>query len=433
MRTKSLLRKAIGAAVALASVASVSTSIFAADWPQWRGPNRDGVSAEKGWMTKWPEKGPKVLWKAYVHGGYSSFAVVGGRVYTMGNALDKPGPDGKYKKDEEGRALGSDIIWCLDAETGNVLWKHSYPAPAEGTQSTPAVYDGRVYTLGRFGQICCLDAADGRPIWSKNLLSDFGGKLRPYSGYACSPLVVQNVVIVGGGGEAQVLALDRKTGHLAWKSGPGAGAAESSPVPYDAGGKPGVVMLTPKVALGVDATAGKELWRYPWKWPAVRACATPVVHGDRVFFSGAGQYPLGVVLQLPPSGPKEVWTSREMGISFHTGVQVDGYLYGPHSASDNVEDTTFRCVSWATGEVKWKKEGLGLAPAISADGKLILTTDDGSLVVAEASPNGYKELARAKVMDGGYGQCWICPVLCDGRLYTRQHWGKLLCLDVKGP
>ncbi len=90
-------------------------------------------------------------------------------------------------------------------------------------------------------------------------------------------------------------------------------------------------------------------------------------------------------------------------------------------------------MSWATGEVKWKKEGLGLAPAISADGKLILTTDDGSLVVAEALPNGYKELARAKVMDGGYAQCWVCPVLCDGRLYTRRHWGNLLCLDLKGP
>jgi len=428
MRTKSLLRKAIGAAVALASVASVSTSIFAADWPQWRGPNRDGVSAEKGWMTKWPEKGPKVLWKAYVHGGYSSFAVVGGRVYTMGNALDKPGPDGKYKKDEEGRALGREIVCCLDAETGNVLWKHSYPAPAEGTQSTPAVYDGRVYTLGRFGQICCLDAADGRPIWSKNLLSDFGGKLRPYSGYACSPLVVQNVVIVGGGGEAQVLALDRKTGHLAWKSGPGAGAAESSPVPYDAGGKPGVVMLTPKVALGLNAVSGDELWRYPWKGGGY-TIPTPLVHGDRVLLSVFPRDGLSLMLQLTSSGPKEVWKTKGMGLLFHSGVLVDGHVYGPYSNSGEADTTLLQCVSWDTGEVKWTHAGFGFSPLVAADGKLILITDDGELVVAEASPKAYKELARAKVFPSK-SKSWVCPVLCGGRIYCRGG-ENAVCLDVK--
>jgi len=415
--------------VAVADLPGGLPTACGADWPQWRGPNRDGVSTERGWTTRWPEKGPKVLWKANVDGGYSSFAVAGGRVYTMGNALDKPGPDGKYKKDEEGRALGREIVCCLDAETGKVLWKHSYPAPAEGTQSTPAVYDGRVYTLGRFGQICCLDAADGRPIWSHNLLSDFGGKLRPYSGYACSPLVVQNVVIVHAGGDALVLALDRKTGHLAWKSGPGAGAAESSPVPYDAGGKPGVVMLTPKVALGLNAVNGDELWRYPWKGGGY-TIPTPLVHADRVLLSVFPRDGLSLMLQLTSGGPKEAWKTSGMGLLFHSGVLVDGHVYGPYSNSGEADTTLLQCVSWDTGEVKWTHAGFGFSPLVAADGKLILMTDDGELVVAEASPKAYEELARAKVFPSK-SKSWVCPVLCSGRIYCR-HGEDVVCLDVEG-
>ncbi len=208
--------------IAVADLLGGIPTAQAADWPQWRGPNRDGISIEKDWTTKWPAKGPKLLWQAPVGGGYSSVAVIGTRLYTMGFALGEPGPDKQYKKDENGRRVGKDIVWCLDAETGKVLWKHTYPAPGDDTFGTPAVYDGRVYTFGRFGQLLCLDAAEGRVLWSKNVIGDFKGK-RPYDGYACSPLVVQDRVIVEGGGEAQVLAVNRKTGQLAWKCGTGAG------------------------------------------------------------------------------------------------------------------------------------------------------------------------------------------------------------------
>ncbi len=418
-------------AIVVDELLGVTAEARAADWPQWRGPNRDGISIEKDWTTKWPAKGPKLLWQAPVGGGYSSVAVVGSRVYTMGFELDEPGPDKQYKKDESGRRLGKDIVWCLDAGSGKVLWKHTYPAPGDDTFSTPAVCDGRVYTLGRFGQLFCLDAADGRVVWHKNVIDDFGGK-RPYDGYACSPLVLQNRVVVEGGGQALLLALDGKTGQLAWKRGTGDAAGMSSPVPYLADGKPAVLMLTPKAALGVNAVGGEELWQYPWKWGGY-TIATPLVHGDRVLFTGFPRKSFSVMLQLTSSGPKEIWKNAAIGLLFHSGVLVDGHVYGPHSIAGAAESTVLRCVSWDTGEVKWTHEGLGFTPLISVNGKLILTTDDGSLVVAEASPKGYKELARAKVMDGGYAQCWICPVLCDGKLYTRRHWGNLLCLDLKGP
>ena len=173
------------------------------------------------------------------------------------------------------------------------------------------------------------------------------------------------------------------------------GAAESSPVPYDAGGKPGVVVLTPKVALGLNADSGEELWRYPWKGGGY-TIPTPLVHGDRVLLSVFPSDGLSLMLQLTSSGPKEVWKTKGMGLLFHSGVLVDGHVYGPYSNSGEADSTLLQCVSWETGEVKWTHAGFGFSPLVAADGKLILVTDDGELVVAEASPKAYKELARAR-------------------------------------
>ena len=268
----------------------------AADWPQWRGPNRDGISVEKGWTSQWPEKGPKVVWKAKVHTGMSCFAIVGNRLYTMGFLMDKPGPGGKCKRDEEGRAMGRDFVWCLDAETGKVIWKHSYPAFGNETYSTPTVHDGRVYTLGRFGPLLCFDAATGGVTWGKNLVTDFGAK-QPYYGYACSPLVVGDILVVEcGGKDVLVLGLDAKTGRLRWKCGKGP-AGFSSPVTYQFGGKTGVVVLTPSVAMGVNPANGEPLWQIPWNMES-SACATPIVSGDRIFLSGAGKELMNRLLQL---------------------------------------------------------------------------------------------------------------------------------------
>ena len=403
----------------------------AADWPQWRGPNRDGISVEKSWTSQWPEKGPKALWKAKVSTGMSSCAIVGNRLYTMGFLLDKPGPGGKYEKDEEGRALGKDFVWCLDAGTGKMVWEHSYPAFGNETYSTPTVHDGRVYTLGRFGQLLCLDAASGRIVWNKNLVKDFGGK-RPYYGYACSPLVVRDVLVVEcGGKEALVLGLDAKTGQPRWKCGKGE-AGFSSAVSYEFGGKTGLVLLTPAIALAVNAANGEELWRYPWKErkEGVSPCTTPIVYGDKVFLSGSGNDRMDVLLQMTGDKPKVVWQNEEMANYFQSCVLLDGYLYGTHSLDHTSKSASMRCVRFETGEVQWEKKGLGHAPLMAADGKLIIMEEQGNLIVAEATPKAFKELARAKVLDG---QCWTCPVLCGGRLYCRNTGGDLVCLDVKGP
>ena len=414
--------------IAVAALLGGTPTARSADWPQWRGPNRDGISIEKDWTTSWPEKGPKVLWKAKVYTGMSSFAVVGNRLYTMGFLMDKPGPDGKYKKDEEGRALGRDFVWCLDAETGAEVWKHSYPGRGNETYSTPTVHDGRVYTLGRFGQLLCFDAVTGRVAWGKNLVQDFGAK-QPYYGYACSPLVVGDLLVVEcGGKDALVLALNTKSGQPRWKCGKGP-AGFSSPVAYQFGGKTGVVVLTPTVAMGVDPANGEQLWQVPCRMES-SACATPIISGDKIFLSGAGKTLMNRLLQLTSGEPRVLWQNEKMNSYFQSSVLLGGHLYGTHNLDHLPENASLRCLRLDSGEVKWEKAGLGHAPLMAADGKLIIMEEQGNLIVAEASPKAFKELARAKVLDG---QCWTCPVLCGGKLYCRNTGGDVVCLDLQGP
>ncbi len=278
---------------------------------------------------------------------------------------------------------------------------------------------------------CASTPLRGASSGTRNLVKDFGGK-RPYYGYACSPLLVRDVLVVEcGGKEALVLGLDAKTGQPRWKCGKGE-AGFSSAVSYEFGGKTGLVLLTPAIALGINAANGEELWRYPWKErkEGVSPCTTPIVYGDKVFLSGSGNDRMDVLLQMTGDNPKVVWQNEEMANYFQSCVLVNGHLYGTHSLDHTSKSASLRCVRFETGEVKWEKKGFGHAPLMAADGKLIIMEEQGNLIVAEASPKVFKELARAKVLDG---QCWTCPVLCGGRLYCRNTGGDLVCLDVKGP
>jgi len=409
----------------------------AGDWPQWRGPNRDGISTEKGWLTQWPKGGPKMLWKAKVGSGHCSVAIAGDRLYTMG-FLWKTNTDGKPVKDKDGKSIGSHVVYCLEASTGKEVWKYAYEFPmvSSGDQahSTPTVHDGFVYSLSVLGKLFCFDAASGKVIWSKDLIKDFNGK-RPYYGYSGSPLIVQDLVVVmGGGQQGLVVALHRKTGQTVWQYGKDGTAGDyslhSSPVPYEASGKKsGIVICIPGAVVGVCSRDGKELWRHPSD--EAPTMATPVVCGDKVFFSGSGAGRQAVLLQLTQDQPKVVWQNKEMTQCWQSSVLVDGYLYGTHAANGgDAKRTSVRCVAFDSGTVKWEQAGFGHAPLIAADGKLIIMDERGELVVAEASPKEFKELARVKVLGG---RCWGCPVLCRGRIYCRNEGGDLVCLDVKAP
>ena len=376
------------------------------DWPQYRGPSRDGISAEKGWLGTWPANGPKVLWKTSVGTGFSSMAVTNGRVFTMGNQGEQ------------------DIVFCLDAGSGRVIWKHTYPSPKSpnsyegGPNATPTVDGNAVYTFSKQGQLFCLDAESGKAIWSKTA-ADFNAN-PPGWGYSGSPLVVGNLVIAEYGARgATLVALDKATGDVVWKSG-NDGPGYSSPVPFNWKGVPYVAGFNAFGLVVYNVADGKELYRFPWKTAHDVNAATPIVSGDKVFISSG--YNTGcALLQITKDNPV-LWKNRNMRNHFNASVLYDGHIYG-------FDEAELKCLDGATGEEVWSQRGLGKGSLMAADGKLIVLSERGELVIAQASPDRFQELSRAQILGG---KCWTMPVLSGGRVYARNADGDLVCVDVTG-
>jgi outer membrane protein assembly factor BamB len=390
-----------GARLALLLLVTAALPLEAADWPQWRGPQRNGISSETGWQA-WPVGGPKRLWSARVGEGFSSVAVNGGRLYTMGNAG------------------GKDTVFCLAAGTGRVLWRHSYPCPSGdygGPRATPTVDGNHIYTLSREGQAVCLNAGSGARIWVRDLRRDTGAA-PPNWGFASSPLVLGRLVIYNVG--AAGAALDKVTGRVVWKSGPGS-AGYASPVGFTAGAGRGVAIFSGRALIGVDPATGRQLWQFPWDTQFEVNAADPIFSGDTVFIS-SNYNRGGALLRLARSGPPAVvWQNRNMRNHFNSCVLVDGFLYGN-------DENTLKCIDLRTGQERWRRRGMGKGGLIAANGHLITLTERGTLVLSRANPGQYTELAHASVLRG---TCWTHPVLANGLLYCRSHEGELICLDLR--
>ena len=249
------------------------------DWPAWRGPDRNGISKETGWLAKWPAEGPKKLWEARVGIGFSSFSVSKGRLYTMGNVQEK------------------DNVYCLDAETGKEIWKHEYACSSKdgngylGTRCTPTVDGNRVYTLSRNGHFFCLDAETGTVIWSKDFVKDFGGQV-PQWGFAGSPWIEKDWVVteVSGPG-ASVVAFNKMTGEVVWKNGDDP-AGYASIIAYDVGGERCFPQFSKANLIGRRMKDGSEIWRKPWKTSYGVNAATPIIIGDEMFVSSGLRFRL---------------------------------------------------------------------------------------------------------------------------------------------
>jgi len=393
---------------------AVSASCFlhsfahAVDWPQWRGANRDGISTEKLSPASWGKDGAKQLWKKEVGTGASSVAVTGGRLYTMGN-------NGNM-----------DVVFCLDAVTGAEIWRHTYPQQRDprqfegGPASTPTIDGDKVYTLSHEGDLFCLTTASGKVLWSKNLQKDFGGNRQRW-GYAGSPLVTGNLVILDSGGEgASTVALDKTTGALKWKVGNDA-AGYSSPVAFNLAGTHCVAVFKGDGLVGLNAANGRELWRYRWKTSYEVNAPTPIVSGDKIFITSG--YGTGcALLQLRPGKATEIWRNKNMRSQLGTPVLVQGYIYG---IDGNVGGGELRCLDLGNGEIKWQ-QNIGGGALIAAGGHLLALNERGELIVAEASPTSYREVARAQVLGG---HCWVAPAVADGKIYCKNNQGSLVCLE----
>ena len=394
--------------VPAAVFAILAASASAADWPQWRGPDRTGVSAESGWASQWPDSGPKTLWQRNLGISCSSFAAVGDRVYAMGNAGDK------------------DHVYCLKAASGETIWEHSYPCPLDphqfegGSGATPTVDGDRLYTVSRAGHVCCLSLADGKPVWTKHLVQDLGGKV-PTWGYSGSALILDKLLVIDVGAPGgSTMALDKMTGAVVWKSGDDE-AAYATVAPFQHGGK---TLLACFNAFGLvirEAAKGGEVARFKWKTSYDVNSATPIIDGDRIFISSG--YNKGcALLQFTGSDLKSLWENKKMRNHFNSSVLWQGHLYG-------FDESALVCMDFKTGDVKWKQDGLGKGSLMIAGGKLVVQGERGDLVIAAASPSAFQESARSKVLKD---RCRVVPVLANGRIFTKNNKGDTVALDVSG-
>lgn len=396
------------------------------DWPTWRGANRDGLSPDKGLLKEWPEGGPKLLWTFKECGkGYSSPAVVGGRLYYTGS-----------------RERKSEII-CLDAASGKELWATEIGNDPEkgyntswgaGTRGAPTVSDGLVYAINANGELGCVSARDGAKKWNKNLVSDFGGKI-PGWGYSESPLVDgEKVIVTPGGSDGAIVALDKKTGKTIWQSEDLTdGAQYSSVIIADVKGKRHYIQLFMKTLAGVDAENGKVLWKTRWPNGRTAVIPTPIYQDGHVYATSG--YGAGCKLVKIDGGEAEdVWENKTI-TNHHGGViLVDGHVYGFSNAGGLV------CQEFKSGEKKWSERGQGKNKGAVhyADGMLYcLDEGERSVFLVEASPAGFKEHGRftlpqeTSLRQGTRGKVWTHPVVIGGRLYLRDQ-DLVFCYDVTG-
>ncbi len=387
----------------------VALTAAAGDWSCYRGPNHDGISTETGWTTQWPAGGPKQLWKTTLGTGFATMSISQGRVYSMGNEKE------------------TDTVFCLDANTGSVQWKYSYPCKLDpnsfegGPCATPTVDGNAVYTCSRYGDVFAFEAASGKVIWQKKILQETGAK-RPTWGLAGSALVSDNLILLNVGSTG--CALEKATGKTVWSS-QGTGGY-STPVPYAHNGQKAVALLSSSSVVAVSVADGRKLWEFPWKTSYDVNATDPIIAGDKVFVSTG--YGRGcVLLQMSDNNVTKLWENKNMKNHYANCVLVGDYVYGFDGQAGGAK---LKCLELKTGAAKWEQDGLSAGGLMVVDGKLVALADGGKLVVAEASPAAFKQLAAFTPLSG---KCWTMPVLANGRIFARNNKaGELVCLDVSG-
>jgi outer membrane protein assembly factor BamB len=377
------------------------------NWNQYRGPNRNGISTESGWLCEWPKEGPPIAWKESIGTGFASMAVVDGKVYAMGY-------------DEK---AGEDVVHCFDAATGEEKWTYRYECDIRdrqhegGPSGTPAVTDKYVFTIGKEADFHCLDANTGQKVWYKDLTQEVGAKIPTWS-FSGSPLLLGDRVVIDVG---RIVAMDQATGNVVWQT-KDYGAAYSSPVAFEYDGKQCLAVL-PEIGLVIlDAANGEQVAFHSWETKYGVNATTPLIDGNKVFLSTGYNRGCSLVELKGGDGIEALWENGNMNNHFNSSILWNGHIFG---MNDN--EKTLACLDASSGETVWAQEGFGKGSVALADGKLIVLSEKGEMAIAEASPAGYKELSRAQVLGG---KCWTVPVISGGRIYARNAKGDLVCLDV---
>ncbi len=394
---------------AVAAALFLPLGVRAGDWPAYRGPNHKGVTAEKGWQDLWPDQGPKVAWKATVGLGFTSMVVADGRFYSAGHDAEK------------------DAVFCLDADRGKEVWKYSYPSEIGakyyegGTTGTPTVDGPRVYWQSKWGDLFAFEAATGKVLWNTQVQKETGIRV-PDWGFTGAPYVYKDLLILNVGDAG--VGVDKNTGKILWKSAD-KNCGYSTPAPLTLGGQSLLVFGSSQAYVAIHPENGTEAWRVKWMTEYGVNAADPIIAGDKLFIStgygkGAGLFDL---TQTPP---KQIWTAKSLRTQLNPGVYHDGHVYGMDG--DTGDKGPLKCIALDTGKEKWAAPGFGTGGLILADGKLVILSSLGELIVAPATPDGFKPSSRAQVLGG---KCWTAPILANGRIYCRNSSGEIVCVDVR--
>ncbi len=399
--------------------------LVAADWPGWRGPSRNGISAERGLLPKWPAEGPRLLWQVSDLGeGYATPVIGGNRVYLLGNE----GMENEYVKALDVRT-GKTVWTTRLGKVGNPDQQPSYPM----ARSTPILDGDALYAMTSDGDLACLQAASGKVIWKKSVRAEFEGKPGKWA-YAESPLIDGDVLVVTPGGPtATLVALKKKTGEVIWKSAVPGGdvAAYASAIVTEAAGRKQYVQFLDKGVVGVDAKTGQFLWRYDRTANGPANIATPVAQNGYVYSTNARRFGAGLVqLHALNDGVKaeEVYFERDAPNTLGGQVLLDGTLYGTNQQG-------LTAIDFLTGKTKWKDATTGPGAVLFAEGNLYVHTESNEVLLVEASPEAYREKGRFQPPAGpkhtrNREVAWTYPALANGRLYIRDL-GTLWCYDVR--
>jgi outer membrane protein assembly factor BamB len=399
----------------VAPIAPTAPIAPASTWPDFRGPSRDGRYTGVPIRTSWPREGLRRLWKQPVGAGYASFVVADGHAFTI-----------EQRRNQE-------VVAAYDVQTGREIWTHSWNASFEesmggdGPRATPTYHEGRIYALGAEGELRVLDAAKGTLVWRRNILSDNGAYNLSW-GMSASPLIVDDMVVVlpGGTRGSSVVAYSKATGDPVWKA-LNDEASYTSPMLVTLGGVRQLLVVTASRVVGLTPDSGTLLWEYPWSTFNGINVAQPIVftHNgrDRIFMSAS--YGHGAaVFELARAGDrfeaKTIWENQRMKNKFTSSVLHNGHIYG-------LDESILASVNAETGEQNWKGGRYGYGQLLLAGDHVVVLTEDGDVVLVNATPSRHEEVARFSAIEG---KTWNHPVIADGKLLVR-NIQEMAAFDIR--